>query len=129
MTNGLLKESGKYLRVSDCETDHMMDGKGEKGIESEEREREREREQDGESRDGYVQDSTKATQRGPDGAPPDSQLLLGNPLSLVTRRGLYPSASGLDTVSASGLIGHQARSHHDHPPLLLGGEEGTRAES
>ena len=50
MTNGLLKESGKYLRVSDCETDHMMDGKGEEGIESEERERE----QDGESRDGYV---------------------------------------------------------------------------
>ena len=106
---------------SDSETDHMMDGRGEKGIESERR---RERARWGESMDGYAQDSSKGTQKGGECEPliPLSYLLEHHSLSA------YPSASGLDTVSASGLIGHQARSHHDHPPPLLG-EEGTRAES
>ena len=87
----------------------------------------------GESMDGYAQDSSKGTQKGGECEPliPLYYLLehltLSLTLHMITCRA-YPSASGLDTVSASGLIGHQARSHHDHPPPLLG-EEGTRAES
>ena len=112
---------------SDSETDHMMDGRGEKGIESERR---RERARWGESMDGYAQGSSKGTQKGGECEPLIPLYYLVEHLSLLQMITClaYPSASGLDTVSASGLIGHQARSHHDHPPPLLG-EEGTRAES
>ena len=67
--------------------------------------------------DGYAHDSSKGTQKGGECEPliPLYYLLDGHSLFA------YPSASGLDTISASGLIGHQARSHHDHPSSTVGG--------
>ena len=72
--------------------------------------------------------SSSQTKQEGRGMPPSlgPSLLSGPPPS--ARRRPRP---GLDTVSASGLIGHQARSHHNHPAACSavgggggGGDEG-----